>query len=374
MTESPLSPGAVRLLRSYARGLLIAGAAAVLVHSVWDGPVDGEWIAAVVGALAVMGLRMGAVSLSKFAYVTMTVVPVGALTLLGMPGAALLAAWAGTFAGDAVRGKPLFAAGVNAGREALAALAGIGGYALAAGVAGLDAAGGGAAPVFSVTGLSVIPAYFLTYFAASRFLFYFSLLFRGKLTANERMVLVRYEVVAAALGALGAVCTAAAFAFISEWGAWIAVLGFVALPGLLARALLVEAIASEELRKVAAMEAVITAGMPLAESMSRIEELAGRLIEWSWLHVYCVRGADLVMVHPPVEPDDGLDAYESLRRATFDSGRPLVLADAETDPRTRGLGPARSLVMQPLVYGRNALGLLEIGHHRAGVYRDPEVR
>jgi methyl-accepting chemotaxis protein len=372
--ETPLSPGAVRLLRYYARALLAAGALGVLAGVVVAPPDAGGWIAAALGTVAVAGLRLGAVSLSKFAYVTMTVVPVGALTLLGEPAAALVAAWAGTFLGDAVRGKPAFAAGVNAGREALAALAGIGGYLAAASAAGLSAVDGGPAPVFSVTGLPVIPAYFLTYFAASRLLFYFSLLFRGKLTANERMVLVRYEVVAAALGALAAVCTAAALAFIGGWGASIAILAFIALPGMLARALLVEAIASEELRKVAAMEAVITAGMPLAESMARIEELAGRLIEWTWLHVYCLRGTELVMVHPPVEPDDGLDAYQPLRRAAYEGGRPLVVVDGEADPRTRGVGPARSLVLYPLSYGRNALGLLEIGHHRAGVYRDPEVR
>jgi methyl-accepting chemotaxis protein len=371
--DRPLSPGAVRLLRSYARVLLAAGALAVLVYVALNGPKGSGWIAALVGTAAVAGLRMGAVSLSKFAYVTMTVVPVGALTLLGEPGAALLAAWAGTFAGDAVRGKPAFAAGVNAGREALAALAGIGGYHLAASVAQLSAADG-AAPVFSVAGLPVLPAYFLSYFAASRLLFYFSLVFRGKLTANERMVLIRYEVVAAALGALATVCTAAALAFIPGWGAPIAILAFIVGPGLLARALLVEAIASEELRKVAAMEAVITAGMPLADSMARIEQLAGRLIEWTWLHVYCMRGDDLVMVHPPVAADDGLDAYHPLRVATFQSGRPLVLDDAAADPRTRGVGPARSLVLFPLAYGRNSLGLLEIGHHRAGVYREPETR
>ena len=371
--DKPLSPAAVRLLRSYARVLLGAGALGVLVYLAFDAPEGSGWIAALVGALAVAGLRMGAVPLSKFAYVTMTVVPVGALTLLGHPGAALLAAWAGTFAGDVVRGKPSFAAGVNAGREALAALAGIGGYHLAASVAELSAAAG-SVPVFSVAGLPVLPAYFLSYFAASRLLFYFSLIFRGKLTANERMVLVRYEVVAAALGALASVCTAAALAFISGGGAWIAILAFIALPGLLARALLMEAIASEELRKVAAMEAVITAGMPLAESMVRIEQLAGRLIEWTWLHVYCIRGPDLVMIHPPVAPEDGLDAYHPLRVATFEAGRPLVLDDAGSDARTRGLGPARSLVLVPLVYGRNALGLLEIGHHRPGVYREPETR
>jgi methyl-accepting chemotaxis protein len=371
--EKPLSPGAVRLLRYYARALLAAGALGVLAVAAFARPDLGGWIAALVGTVAVAGLRLGAVSLSKFAYVTMTVVPVGALTLLGEPAAALLAAWAGTFAGDAVRGKPRFAAGVNAGREALAALAGLGGYHAAAAAAGLSAADG-AVPAFSVAGLPVVPAYFLTYFAASRLLFYFSLLFRGKLTAAERMVLVRYEVVAAALGALAAVCTAAALAFISGVGAAIAILAFVIFPGLLARALLTEAIASEELRKVAAMEAVITAGMPLSESMSRIEELAGRLIEWTWLHVYCLRGDELVMIHPPVEPDDGLDAYQPLRRAAYDGGRTLLVDDAEADPRTRGVGPARSLVLHPLAYGRNALGLLEIGHHRPGVYREPEAR
>jgi methyl-accepting chemotaxis protein len=369
VSEEPLSPAVVRILRFYARALLWLGAAALL-GGVLFGRMDGRgWLAAVLGTAVVGALRMGAVSLSKFAYVTMTVVPVGALTLLGEPGAALVAAWVGTFAGDALRGKPAFAAGVNAGRETLAALAGVAAYAAAASAAQLPAG----TPAFSVAGLPVIPAYFLTYFAASRLLFYFSLLFRGKLTQSERMVLIRYEVVSAALGSLGAVCTAAALALIGGWGAWIAILAFVALPGVLARALLVEAIASEELRKVAAMEAVITAGMPLAESMARIEELAGRLIEWTWLHVYCLRHGELVMVHPPVAVARGLEVYAAMRRGAFDTGQPVVLDDARTDVRLAA-GPMRSLVLYPLVYGRHPLGLLEIGHHRAGVYRAPEVR
>ena len=374
MNEAPLSPGAVRVLRYYARALLWLGLAALLGGALLAVPDRRGWIGAVLGAAVVAGLRMGAVSLSKFAYVTMSVVPVGALTLLGEPGAAIVAAWVGTFAGDALRGKPAFAAGVNAGRETLAALAGVAAYAAAAAGAALPAEGpGGTPPAFSVAGLPVIPAYFLVYFAASRLLFYFSLLFRGKLTQNERMVLVRYEVVAAALGALGAVCTAAALALIGGWGAWIAILAFVALPGMLARALLVEAIASEELRKVAAMEAVITAGMPLPESMARIEQLAGRLIEWSWLHVYCLRQGELVMVHPPVAVAEGLEAYEGRRREAFEGGEPLVVDDAHADGRM-ARGPVRSLVLYPLVYGRHPLGLLEVGHHRAGVYRAPEVR
>jgi methyl-accepting chemotaxis protein len=375
--ERPLSPGAVRLLRIYARALQLLGALALLAAAVLRTPDAVGWIAAGLGAVAVAALRLGAVSLSKFAYVTMTVVPVGALTLLGEPVAALIAAWVGTVAGDAVRGKPGFAAGVNAGRETLAALAGWGGYALGASSAALPAAdlASGSAPAFTVQGLPVIPAYFLIYFAASRLLFYASLLVRGKLNANERMVLIRYEVVAAALGALAALCTAAAVALIGGWGAWIAILAFVAFPGVLARVLLVEAIASEELRKVAAMEAVVTAGMPLAESMARIEEMAGRLIEWSWLHVYAVRGGELKRVHPANGGADALDAYGPLREQAFhDGGEPLLIGDAHADPRVPSRGPARSLVLAPLSYGRNPLGLLEIGHHRGGVYGPAEAR
>jgi methyl-accepting chemotaxis protein len=375
--EQPLSPGAVRLLRLYARALLMLGALSLLAAPLLAPPDAFGWLAAVAGTVAVAALRLGAVSLSKFAYVTMTVVPVGALTLLGEPAAAVIAAWAGTLAGDAVRGKPSFAAGVNAGREALAAVAGWGGYLLAARSAELAAAelAAGIVPAFTVQGLPVIPAYFLIYFAASRLLFYFSLLVRGKLSASERMVLIRYEVVAAALGALAAVCTAAALAVIGGWGAWIAILAFVVFPGILARALLAEAIASEELRKVAAMEAVVTAGMPLGESMARIEEMAGRLIEWSWLHVYGVRQGELVMVHPPVVKDDGLEVYAPLRAQVFgDGGEALVVGDAHADPRMGTRGPVRSLVLAPLSYGRNPLGLLEIGHHRAHVYGPAEAR
>jgi methyl-accepting chemotaxis protein len=375
--EQPLSPGAVRLLRVYARALLVLGALSLLAAPLLAPPDALGWMAMVAGTVAVAALRLGAVSLSKFAYVTMTVVPVGALTLLGEPAAAVIAAWAGTAAGDAVRGKPSFAAGVNAGREALAALAGWGGYLVAARAAELPAAdlAAGSVPAFTVQGLPVIPAYFLIYFAASRLLFYFSLLVRGKLSASERMVLIRYEVVAAALGALAAVCTAAALAVIGGWGAWIAILAFVAFPGLLARALLAEAIASEELRKVAAMEAVVTAGMPLAESMANIEAMAGRLIEWSWLHVYGVRQGELVMVHPPVVEEDALEVYAPLRARVFgDGAEALVVSDAHADPRVATRGPVRSLVLAPLSYGRNPLGMLEIGHHRPGVYGPAEGR
>ena len=77
MTEERLSPGAVRLLRVYARALQLLGALVLLAGVILYPPHAVGWIAAVVGIVAVAVLRVGAVSLSKFAYVTMTVVPVG---------------------------------------------------------------------------------------------------------------------------------------------------------------------------------------------------------------------------------------------------------------------------------------------------------
>ena len=56
------------------------------------------------------------------------------------------------------------------------------------------------------------------------------------------------------------------------------------------------------------------------------------------------------------------------------SGEPVVMADAHADPRAEGRGPVRSLVLAPLSYGLNPLGLLEIGHHRANVYGPAEAR
>jgi methyl-accepting chemotaxis protein len=364
------------VLATYARVLLWLGAAAALVAAVAVARAPGSaplW-GALAGLVSVAALRQGVVPLSKFAYVTMTVVPVGALTLLGQPAAAVVAAWAGTALGDLARRKLWFPAGVNAGRESLAAAVGAGIFAIAASAAALPAPNpaAGEVPALSVTGLPALLAYFLGYYGASRGLFYFSLLFRGKLTTAERNVLLRYEIVAAVLGGIGTL--GAAFAFtLTSWGVF-AVLVLVAFSGLLARLLVAEAISSEELRKVAAMEAVITAGMPLTESMARIEEMAGRLIEWSWLHVYSVRGGDLVLVHPLATDPEGLDELHPVRLEVFHSGEPFISADTAREGRVPASVPVRSVVMHPLAYGRNALGLLEVGHHRPDVYGIPELR
>ena len=361
------SRGLALLLQGYARGLVWLGALVLLASWLrWPPPARG-YAAAALGLVAVGALRYGAVSLSKFAYITMTVVPVAALTLLRQPTAALLAAAGGTLLGDLLRGKQGFPSAVNAGREVVAAAAAAGVY------AAVRAWTGDASPdPLALTGVPALAFYFLAYFTFSRGLFYFSLVARGKLTSAEWMVILRYEFVSAGLGAIAALVATAALRFAGEGWVWLLILVPLAVVGVLARALIVEAIASEELRKVVAMEAVIAAGMPLNESLARIEELAARLVEWTRLHIYAGAAGRLHSIYPPGV--QGL-AVDGLRDAALAQDDPVVVADARRDPRAEGVASSvRSLVLQPLRYGRNTLGVLEVAHHRPGAYGANEVR
>ncbi|HEX8694874.1 MAG TPA: methyl-accepting chemotaxis protein [Longimicrobium sp.] len=378
--STSISPSASRVLvavlRVYARALLYGGLLVLGAAWLWAPPSAAGHLAAAVGILAVAALRYGAVQLSKFSYVTMTVVPVGVLTLLGEPTAAVLAAGLGTLLGDLARRKDAFPAGVNAGREALAATGAAGVYALVAHLTALpEAAGwGGPAPALSAEGIPALVAFFLAWFVFSRGLFYFSLAYRGKLTPAEWMIIFRYEVVSAALGIVGALALAAAFHFYGGGPGWPFIAAFVVAAGLLARALVMEAIASEELRKVVAMEAVIAAGMPLGESLRQIEQLAARLVEWSWLHIYAGPPERLVSIYPPSGPG-ALPGVDGLRARAAGAEEATLVPDARRDPRVGGVGEGvRSLVLQPLRYGRLPLGVLEIAHHRPRTYGPNEVR
>ncbi|HEV2147266.1 MAG TPA: methyl-accepting chemotaxis protein [Longimicrobiaceae bacterium] len=364
-----LPPLMVAVLRGYARGMVWAGGV-VLLAAVLAAPPDARgWLLAGVGTLAVAALRAWAVPLSKYSYVTMTVVPVGALTLLGAPVPAVAAAWAGTAATDLLRRRGAFPALVNAGREAVVACAGAGVFLAAIRVV----APPGGDPL-SVDGIPALVAFLISHFLFSRGLFYFSLAFRGKLHAGEWMVLFRHEVIAAALGATATLAVAGAFALYGDGPGWIFLLAFIAAAGVFARALVLEAIASEELRKVMAMETVIAAGVPLHESLGEIEQLAARLVEWRWLHVYVLSGDALVPVYPSTEPPAALQGAAALRRAALTSVGPVVVEEARTDPRLPSGGEVRSLVEQPLRYGRAMMGVLEIAHHKPRSYGPTDLR
>jgi methyl-accepting chemotaxis protein len=372
--ESGLTSFMRRVLEGYARGVMVVGAVLTAAVLIWLPPATTVgWIAALLGVAAVAALRLGTVPLSKFAYVTMTVVPVAPLVMMGEIGAAVIAAYFGTAVGDALRRKGVLPAMINSGREALAAMAGAAVFALVAYVRGstLPAGFGQADGVLSAEWVPTVVALFVSYFVASRLLFYFSLIYRGKLSQTEWMIIFRYEVISAFLGIIAALSVAAALTSYQRNLGWIFILSFVVFAGLLARALVVEAIASEELRKVVAMEAVIAAGMTLEESLQQIERLAARLVEWKWLRIYAGDGSTLTPLYP-VMNGNGVQPgplHVEAARGT----EPLVIADLRRDGRVAEEG-ARSLVLQPLQYGRTVLGVLEVAHHRPRVYGANEVR
>lgn len=380
MREGPnkTPPRVAAVLRGYARGTIAAGVLTTLAAVVAFPPDARGMLAALLGVAAVAALRFGAVSLSKFSYVTMTVVPVGALALLGRPVAAVLAAWAGSMLGDVLRGKGPFASGVNAGREALSAAGAIGVLSLSLSLTGILEPRGAPVPLLAVDAGLAVALFFLAYFVFNRLLFYFSLVYRGKLSGAEWNILLRYEFVAAALGALAAILVALPFreADLWTWQGWVVpsiTLIFLVFTGLLARVLVTEAITSEELRKVAAMEAVVSAGMPLAESLARIEAQASRLVEWSWLHVYALKEGRLVPVHPSSDVPEVLDGHGDLRYRALE-GEDAMLLRAGRGGGPLAETPVGALILQPLRYGRATLGLLELAHHRNDVYGDAEVR
>jgi len=373
VTPSALPPLLATVLRLYARALIWLGA--VILAAAWLRwpPSPAGYAGAAAGIVAVAALRYGAVQLSKFSYVTMTIVPVGALTLLGQPVAAAIAAAVGTLLGDAVRGKQVFPAAVNAGRETMSAVAAAGVYAAIRAWTHDPTLDGSGGPL-SVNAIPGLAFYFVAWFGFSRGLFYFSLGVRGKLTAAEWAIILRYEFVSAGLGAIAALLTTAAFWFAAEGYGWLLILLPLAVIGILARALVVEAIASEELRKVVAMEAVIAAGMPLGESLASIENLAARLVDWSRLSIWAGDAGRLRPIYPPPERGPSPVPVDGLRTQALAADAAVVVDDARRDARVEGLGEVRSLVIQPLRYGKITLGVLELAHHRPRAYGPNEVR
>jgi hypothetical protein len=355
------------------RVVVATGALLTLAVALWRVPAPTEWLWAALGALVVAAFRFGVVALSKFSYLHVLVVPVGSLTLLGYPTAAVLAAGVGTLVGDALRRKPVYPATINAAREVVVATAAAGVFAVSAAVTMRAVPGDAPGVALTADAIPAVAIYLVAYHAFSRGLFYFSLARRGKLSHDEWMVVFRYEVITAMLGSIATgIVTAAFLLYGDQWG-WLFIVAFVVAAGVFARALLVEGIASEELRKVMAMETVIAAGMPLEESLRQIERLAGRLVEWTWLDIFSASDGATVRIHSadgavcPVDLDD-------LRRAALVKEDAVVLGDARRGAGGHQAGSVSSVVVHPLQYGRSTLGVLQIAHHRPEVYGPAQMR
>ena len=351
---------------AYGRGLALAGPLLVLITAVWDPRWIEHTIAAVVMLASVATLRIAPVRLSKYSYLTQIGIPAVVAALTVPASVAVLGLALGVFAADVgwLR-KPMRAGAVNAGREALAFAVAFGYYALAMRLAGpttlsLDFL----APFVVLAGI---------YFAVTRVLFYLSLLMRGKLEVEDRLFILRWEIIAFLMTLLGAGILVWALTALSPPG-WAVVVLALGVAGLVTRALLEEAISAEDLNKVHSMQANLASDSSLRVTFEMIEQLAYRLLDWGDFRIYRVTGGGPVMAYRAHQgrpnrgdPDPGLAAFRSRVLA---EGEPISIDDTWRDAGLERPDPAvRTIMIFPLRHADRIVGTLELDHHKRHHYR-----
>jgi methyl-accepting chemotaxis protein len=324
--------------------------------------------------LAAGALRAFQIPTTKYSALNLlSMVAVGGSLVNGMAGTALAIYVAVVVTDRFVLGKPLRPSVINGGREVIALVAAYGFYAATARATG----------VARFTGLSTesLPAFALfnvAHFLVGRALLYFTLLARDKLYAEERSLILRYEVITFGAGTAATTLALVAIQSVGWIGFLVAslVLGFA---GLLLKRILEESIAAEELSKILAMELVVASDATLAEAFARIEGLARRLVDWTALRIWRVQGDRFTLIYEgngraatgdAPEPEAGRE----LRRLALESATPVAVQDARRDPRVR-VRPrdVRSIAMAALRFGDRNVGLLEIEHVKPSMYREKEV-
>ncbi len=335
---------------------------------------DRRWIEHPIGTLVliatVIALRGTQIPLSKYSYLTQIGIAALVGSLVMGPGSVVFALGLGVFIADAFwLRKYIRAAWVNAGREVIAYVTAFGAY---AGVLRLTEP-----PGLTLEFLPAAVALAGFYFFTTRALFYFTLLLRGKLEYDERLMILRYEILSYLLTVIGATISAFSIHSLPLQG-WIAVVAVLGMLGLLTRRILEEAISAEELNKIHLRERVISSNMTLRDSFSQLERLAHRVLDWGDFRIYRLDGADARLVYRGEEgrPNRGEAPFDSLalRTEVVRTGQPVVINDAERDERVHSPDPdARSMVILPLRLGSEVIGTLELEHHKNRTYGPKEV-
>jgi len=360
-----------KVLASYARFLVTVGGLLVAASLL----VDFRWltqpIPTIVILLSVVALRASPVRLSKYSYLTQHAVPVLAGLLVAVPSQVVAGLAAGVYLVDTLwLRKPGVAGLVNAGRETIASLAAYGIFGLVWRLAGRPGLGlDFLLPAITLAG---------TYFFTSRALFYFTLLLRDKLESEERLLILRYEVVSYSLTLGAAAIVVAALHALNPPG-WAAVLAVVGGFGLLTKKILEEAIAAEDLNKVHLMETAITTNVTLMDSFQQIERLAHRLLDWGDLRIYRMDDdSSVTMAYRGEVGRAGRGEVpaelEPLRRQALTTGETVVVHDTSKDDRLPMAGAdTQSLVILPLRFGADVIGTLELEHHKRHMYRTRDL-
>lgn len=356
------------LLARYARGLAWGGGALALAVVA----VDRRWIAhplaTLVLLLAVFLLRAVPVRLSKYSYLTQS----GVAALVGAvsvgPAPVVIALWTGVLASDAWMRKPTAAGFINAGREVIGFVAAFGAYAAVLALTG--------APSLSLDFLPAAAILVALYFFATRSLFYFTLLVRDKLEYAEKVLILRWEIISYLLTLIAVVVVLAALQVLSPAG-WLAVGLALGVLGALTRQILEEAIGAEDLNKVHLMEASIASSSTLQGSFDQIERLAYRLLDWGDFRIYRIADAQAELVYRGAlgRPGRGAPpaAMDAVRREVVEHGRAVLIRDVRRDPRLGSLPEIGSAAIQPIRFGDDLLGTVEVDHPKRHVYGSKEL-
>jgi methyl-accepting chemotaxis protein len=362
------------LLTAYARLVPLAGTALLLAAMSLDFDWTRHLPALAFLIVLTVAFRKYQLPVTKYSALSLlSVVATGGALVTG-PTTAATAMFVGVLVGDLVLlRKEIGAAWINAGRETLGLLASYGFFAWSA--AALGARGGEA------TGADFIPAmavFLLAHFVISRGLLYFSLILRGKLLADERSLILRYEILTYGAGS-AAVATIVGALQILGWLGTIIVAFVLIFAGLLLKRIIEESIAAEELNTILAMEQVVSSDSGLGDAILQIQALAHRLIDWRELRITRIDGGRQMLAYvagqgllaPPLSPSfDGAN----LREFALASSEPIVVKDAASDLRVQHVRQiARSSVTIALRFGERNVGVLEIEHHKPDTYGTKEA-
>jgi methyl-accepting chemotaxis protein len=363
-----------RFVAWYSQGLAWVGSALLVAVLVldrrWSGQIP-EMVVLFGSAIALRGLY---IPLSKYSYLNQTaLVGLAGSLLVGVPATALAVAGATLITDSLWQRKPLRVGWINLGREMLTIVAAFGVYSAALHV--LDMPDG--APVLNIELLPALVAYAIAYFLFGRVLFYLTLIIRSKLEPAERMMIIRYEVVTYAATLLAATIFVAV---VIAWslGGWLLIGVLLIFLGLLLKQMVEEAISAEELNKIHAMEAVITANISLQDSFQRIERLANRLVDWGDFRIYRLHEGVMALVHRSERGREGRgepsEDITALRAAVAASGETVAIDDVTRDTRVADAPiEVQSLVIVPLKFGDQVIGTLELEHHKKHCYRRQDI-
>jgi methyl-accepting chemotaxis protein len=356
------------VLGRYARVLTLGGALVALAAVAIDQRWTDHPVATLVLLATVFVLRAVPVRLSKYSYLTQSGVPalVGAVSVGPTP--VVIALYAGSLLSDFWLRKPTRAGFINAGREALGFVAAFGAYA-----AVVAATGSRALSLDFLPAAAILVAF---YFFASRSLFYFTLLVRDKLEYAEKVLILRWEIISYLLTLIATIVVVTALQVLSPAG-WIAVALALGVLGALTRQILEEAIGAEDLNKVHLMEASIASSATLQGSFDQIERLAYRLIDWGDFRIYRITGeqADLVYRGALGRPDRGPPPaqMDAIRREVVVGGAAVLVRDVRRDDRLGELPDIGSAAVQPIRFGDELLGTVEVDHPKRHIYGPKEL-